>query len=346
MKYKTKRLRRFLVTTVTATVISILSAAASPTATDRHLGYTGTPVMLKPKPILYDTNSVAPLNNQLRIASYNIENFQDGVNDGARTTEIAAKQAQIAAVIIERMNPDIIVLEEIENGKVLKLLNKNFSNPYPLVYLCKFGYGKGFKHHMALMSRVELEDVTVIDFGGLEGKTRPTRGVVRVTVDLGANHKLLLYGVHLKSNWGKRHLNIAKRRAGLQILRDNADKTIAKTPGVFWEIIVLGDMNTDPDSANFKDDNCLLPLKGWVDLWRGEPLEERITIPTRVGIPSMEFPPATFDRLFINNQLTNSPWTASAPGRIPEGVSHDAHIKPGEGSHASDHYPVFLDITR
>ncbi len=47
-------------------------------------------------------------------------------------------------------------------------------------------------------------------------------------------------------------------------------------------------------------DPSLKPLSDWKDLWRGRPLAERTTLPTRYGDPKLEFPPACFDRLFAS----------------------------------------------
>jgi hypothetical protein len=103
----------------------------------------------------------------------------------------------------------------------------------------------------------------------------------------------------------------------------------------------------DPDQEQFATDPSFSSLSGWVDLWRGRPVEERITLPTRVGDPTLLFPPATFDRFFVSASLQEPPWVAGRPYVLQQGVDTNNVLSlPGENGHVSDHYPVYLDIVR
>ena len=83
-----------------------------------------------------------------------------------------------------------------------------------------------------------------------------------------------------------------------------------------------------------------------MDLWAGRPLEERITIPARRGDPDLEFPSACFDRMIVSPALTRAPWKVGKIEVLPRGVdTENVFSRVGENEiHASDHYPVYVDI--
>ena len=158
---------------------------------------------------------------------------------------------------------------------------------------------------------------------------------------------MLVYVVHLKSNWGVRKRNIAQRHHAMQLMRKDADYIVGRYPKYQWEIVVLGDMNVDPAAEQFADDPSLDPVKDWIDLWKGVPLAERITIPTRHGDRTREYDSATFDRIIGSNALAEKPWKAGTPVSIQLGVNtKNVFASPGEDDHVSDHYPVYVDIVR
>ncbi len=325
-----------------------LMAAPSLFAAD-FFTYTGTPVHEGPQFTLVTTNEFLTPGARVRIGSYNIENFTDGIDDEpTRTPDVAARHAKMASALLDRMDADILVVQEIENGKMLGLLNDDLAKPYAIGYLTQYGAGTKDvgKMNEGVLSRFKIESPTELDFGPLTGPGRPTRGLFRFEVDMGEQHRLLIYVMHLKSNFGNMPRNIAQRKAALQILRDDAENIRASDTNITWEIIALGDTNVDPDLPQFARDPSLNPLKGWVDLWRNVPAEDRVTIPTRHGDPSLEFDPAAFDRFFVSPELTNSPWTAGLPVSIKEGCSPDVAVLPGQGDHISDHYPVYLDLAK
>jgi endonuclease/exonuclease/phosphatase family metal-dependent hydrolase len=331
-----------------AACVGAAALAVTGARAETFFTYTGEPLIETPQVIRAETAGAVA--ERLRVASYNIEHFTDAIGDGAeRTAERLARQAAGAARLVEEMNPDVLVIQEIENGASLTALNQALKQPYPVAHITKFGVdgGDDQKMNLALLARVPVQDAREIDFAPLTGPGRPTRGLLRFTVDLGDGHRLVVYVLHLKSNFGNRDRNIAQRVATLKILRADADALVEAQPEVKWEMLALGDTNVDPESPQFAGDASFRPLKGWIDVWRGRPPEERVTIPTRHGVPEMEFPPATFDRFFVSPGLTNAPWSAMPAVALPKGCdTSDATTRPGEDSHVSDHYPVYIDLAR
>jgi endonuclease/exonuclease/phosphatase family metal-dependent hydrolase len=293
---------------------------------------------------------------RLRVATYNLENFTDGRNDGPeRTPAVFMTHARDAAAIIAEANPDILMLEEIENGRTLEYLNDQLTNSYPYIYISKLRQtsGETEKLNLALFSRLRPNRVRQLGFYNLGGKGRPARGSLAAEFDLGDGSNLLVYGIHLKSNFGEMPRNQAQRGIALCHIAADAISEKLQNDRYPTSIVILGDTNVDPDCPAFADDPSLEPLAGsYVDLWRGRPIEERITIPTRqageTGDPLLVFPPAAFDRVFVSHNLAaNGPWKALPPQTLQKGTDTNNNLtQPGFNGHVSDHHLTYVDLDR
>lgn len=316
---------------------------------DRPLPFYGRPLIQQPCTVRREPCDTIQAADRIRIATYNLQDFTDGVDDGTdRTTERAEHHARLAALIIAEMDPDVLVLQEIENANALSLLLEKLHYSYPLAYLTDFGEQGGRPLNIAVVSRIPLADLRELDFAGLSGPGRPPRGVLSFTLELDPGRRLLVYAVHLKSNFGDPWKNRSKRYHALRLIRRDACRFVRRHPQYAWETMLLGDMNVDPELPQFARDCSLRPVHDWIDLWRGVPPGERVTLPTRHGDPEMEFPPAAFDRFIVSPQLVRSPWTAAVPHVLRRGVDTGNVFAAGGDNdiHVSDHYPVFLDLHR
>ncbi len=293
----------------------------------------------------------------IRVATYNLEHFTDARNDGPeRTPELYIAQAEGAAEIIQEADPDVLLLQEIENGRTLEFLNAQFDTPYPYVYVTHLLRSSGDKEklNLGMLSRLPPSDVRQLGFYQLDRAGRPSRGSLAAEFRLGNDSRLLVYGVHLKSNYGEAPRNRAKRARALCQIADDAVARQYRNDPDLTSVVILGDTNVDPDTPAFADDPSLQPLGGgYVDLWRGRPIEERTTIPTReageTGDPMMVFPPSAFDRVFVSRNLTagKSQWQAQPPQTIQKGVNTSNNLaQPGTDGHVTDHHLVFVDLKR
>ncbi|NCC52899.1 MAG: endonuclease/exonuclease/phosphatase family protein [Spartobacteria bacterium] len=311
-------------------------------------------VPLREKPVWFTRDDVAssPVSNRLRVCTYNIQHLTDGYFDGFhRSPGRARRQACGAAELIAEINPDILVIQEIENVRILKRLNDCLDVPFAAGCITRFysPHRRGRKQNIALLTRVPVKRVRELEFGLMDVPNRPPRGMLRFVVDLDAARRLLVYAVHLKSNMGEAEINIARRKSALVWLQQDAARMIKTEPDAQWEVMIAGDMNVDPDGAGFEADDSLAPVAEWVDLWRGVPLPERTTIPTRYGNTNSIYPPAAFDRFIVSPEMTSAPWTVGAPVSIQRGVNTtDVYMRTGTKNveHYSDHYPVYLDVVR
>ena len=290
---------------------------------------------------------------RIRIATYNLENFTDGRNDEPeRTPAIFVAHARDAAAIIAEADPDILMLEEVENGRVLEFLNDQITNAYPYVFISKLHQSSGAREklNLAMFSRLSPIRVRQLDFHNLAGAGRPPRGSLCAEFDLGDGSDLLVYGIHLKSNFGEAPRNQAQRAIALHhIAADVVAETFENNPRP-TSVVILGDTNVDPDTPEFAADPSLEPLAGsFADLWRGRPIEERNTIPTRqAGDTNLVFPPSAFDRVFVSRNLTSSgPWKALPPQTLQKGTDTNNNLTPpGVNGHVSDHHLAYVDLVR
>lgn len=335
----------YAVLLITGGLLLWLLAQPKPGVRIRHL-----------KPVLApDAPPASVMPSRLRVATYNIEHFTDARDDGPeRTPAQFIAQAQGAAAIIAEANPDILMLQEVENARVLIYLNEQLPQPYPYIYVTDLRRSSGARDslNLALLSRLRPWQVRQLGFQALSGSASPTRGTLAATFPLADGTALMTYNIHLKSNYGDAPRNQAQRGVALHLLgADVVTQTFRNTPRPTFTL-VLGDTNVDPDTPQFADDPSLAPLAGgFVDLWRGRPIEERTTIPSRAagetGDPLLVFPPSAFDRVFASkNFLQDGPWRIGPPAVLQKGTAtHDNSIKPGTDGHMSDHYLVYVDLT-
>ncbi len=296
--------------------------------------------------------------DRIRLATYNLENFTDGRGDGPdRTPDVFMAHARDAAAIIAEADPDILVLQEVENARTLEYLNDLLPRPYGWIYVTRLRHSSGEREKLnfALLSRLRPHHVRQLAFHNLANLGRPARGSLSAEFDLGPGFRLLVYGIHLKSNFGEAPRNQAQRGIALHhVAADVIAETYANAlSSNVTAAVVLGDTNVDPDSPAFAADPSLEPLAGaFADLWRGRPIEERTTIPTRLagatGDPLLVFPPAAFDRVFASkNLVAPGPWRIMPPQTIPKGTDTGNNLtQPGDNGHVSDHYLVYADLER
>lgn len=322
---------------------------ALPAAAELFLSVEGRPEITPAIQALEEPDRYETPGDQIRICSYNIQDFWEGVEDSHRSWEHAWRQARVAGEIIDEINADVLVLQEFESKKMVRVLNDKLKRPYAVGYITSFGSGRGRmnKLNLAVLSRFPLRNVTELDFASMNGPGRPTRGLMRFELELGDDFLLLVYNVHLKANWGDQQRNISQRHHALTVLREDWARWEETVPGELkWEMMVAGDFNVDPEHPSFEGDPSLHPLDVLVDLWAGRPLEERITVPTRYGVPALEFPPVAFDRFYVTQGLTDGPWVIGRPDVLSKGVNiEDVRVIAGEDdTTASDHYPVYVDL--
>lgn len=312
--------------------------------------------ILRLKPVhAPEASPTAATPSSIRVATYNIEHFTDARDDGPdRTPEQFIAQAQGAAAIIAEANPDILLVQEVENARVLIYLNEQLPHPYDYIYVTDLRRSSGPRDslNLGLLSRLRPRQVRQLGFHDLPGSASPARGSLAATFFLADGSSLMTYNIHLKSNFGDAARNQTQRGVALHLIGADAVTETYRNQPRPTSTLVLGDTNVDPDTPQFADDPSLDPLiGGFADLWRGRPIEERTTIPTReageTGDPLMVFPPSAFDRVFASkNLIQDGPWRVAGPTVIQKGTAtHNNMVQPGTEGHVTDHFLVYVDLT-
>lgn len=283
----------------------------------------------------------------IRLVTYNIEWFPAG----QRPTSKAHVQRHIESVaaLLQKIEPDIVATQETRNLGALVALNNRMNRFFGFLASSHFREHNTVpvdddlvQQEAGLMSRLPWLFCEEIDFGAIP-RNAPTRGWLVAGFNV-RGLTFTLYNGHKKSNFGatdagERQRNFNNRlTAMLELRRDWARRGLDPRTD---RIIVVGDMNTDLFSDEFKDDHSLRALLSWGfrHTWEGVPPEQRITFPGKDG---ETFPGSTLDYIFLSNA-----WGPEIPRAraVAEGVSRQRGVFAGDQPGiASDHFPVVLDL--
>lgn len=198
--------------------------------------------------------SLNALATELKLASYNVENLFDGIEQGDEYNDFKsgkwneasyAKKLIQTASVIKFINADIIALQEIENESVMKdLAEKTGYKYYYFATTVRAPVGLG------VLSRLPYKKAVGYTVNG-----HKTRRIVKVDYELdGASFSV--YNVHFPAYAKGRGKERAKASAN----------TLKKALGGVSNAIVLGDFNSPYGSGFILSD--FIKCRGYVDLWR------------------------------------------------------------------------------
>lgn len=191
--------------------------------------------------------------NQLKIASYNVENFFDLQNNGSEYDEFIPNsksqwnqrnfniKLNNLLKVINDIDADIIALQEIENKELIKLLSKK---------LPKYKYNSFVKYNdsavgLGVLSKVEIKNTRHID---IKFTTRTFRPILETTF-IYENVEFKIFNNHWPSkSFGESYR--VKYAKGLQDRLVKMEKD--------YDYILLGDFNSNYDEyKTFKNSQTL-----------------------------------------------------------------------------------------
>lgn len=291
------------------------------------------------RPILAALLLAAPVFAQqpaqpLKVVFWNVEWFPGG-HPNATQAEADA-QAALVQPIIEKLNPDIIGLEEVRDWSGAELALQKLPG-VPVQVSSDFVGDDGSKTTQQVVIASRLPSIGGWWEQWQAGKTiTPKRGFSFAAFQPAPGQVLLVYCIHLKSNRGNQDKavadeNIAMREESAnQLLSHVAAMEKAYAPLGRVSTIIGGDFNTSLDDPKFRTEKTLWSLEraGFVSGWQNVPFANRVTLPTK---PSTNpkyppFPDACFDHVFVKGAKVLSA-TVDTPDPNP-----------------SDHRPVVLMI--
>jgi endonuclease/exonuclease/phosphatase family metal-dependent hydrolase len=260
---------------------------------------------------------------RIRITTWNLEWFPNGSPRDA-PPEGQAQRIEAAADLLKKLDPDILLLQEMRDYDACFRLGEAIQPGAYTVAVCS-GF-KGAQQQEAIVAKIPAQAAWSESWKSTEG-IDPPRGFAFAWFKIG-NTDIGVYSLHLKSNrimFGNKEIetakNIRKREISIQQLLAHIHDVIATVIPSIKGFIIGGDFNTNHDQAMFAAEKTLdtLTNASYRSVFEGVSLSERITHPGSHG-----YPDATFDYLFGKNV------------RIEKPVITQTNV--------SDHWPVTCDV--
>lgn len=237
---------------------------------------------------------------QIRVATWNLTWFPSGSPDPA-TPEQEEKTLQAAAGALNGLQPDVIVLQEVRDGRACEQLARRLGPGSYQVNICSaFKDGGGpaaTRRQLAILSRYPALAAWAEEWQP-EGWIRPPNGFAFAALQ-SPGAALGVFAVHLKNNVGtgerETQLNILKRELCAGQLLRQMETLDQRLPRRLDALVVAGNFNTDLDQARFVSEGTLRGLleAGFNHGFDGVPLADRITV-----LGQGRYTDATFDYIF------------------------------------------------
>jgi endonuclease/exonuclease/phosphatase family metal-dependent hydrolase len=224
---------------------------------------------------------------KIRITTWNLEWFPNGPAREA-TPEKQAQRIQAAADVLKKLNPDILLLQEVRDYDACARLGDAILPGAYTVGICSAF--KGGKQQEAIVAKIPAQAAWSESWKSMEG-IDPPRGFAFAWFKIG-NADIGIYSLHLKSNLvthGNAEIetaqNIRKREVSIQQLLAHIHDVIGTVIPSINGFDCCGDFNTNHDQAMFAAENTLetLTSAAYKSVFEGIPLTQRITHPAVTG---------------------------------------------------------------
>lgn len=293
------------------------------------LAFTSTPILAK-----------------LRVATYNIRNFDYDVRSNTPTNKTHLVN------IITEMNPDIMAVQEINEKEEFEFMIKTFFKGQYKTALsdCGGAHGQklGFIYNSQKFKLIKFkEDLRTVNVNGQDTNpqtlchqgSRPL--AIAEFKNIKTNKKIIAISVHLKS--GGRTSNIEKRFKQIDVLGDVANDFIEYG---FKNVIIMGDFNSTEyinKGPNYKRFRSSVQHMNMVD----STSELACTSYWWGGAQDQKQYPSTLDHILVSNELMKNKThktyqyghckklSCQVTSELEMGISFDE---------VSDHCPIITEI--
>jgi endonuclease/exonuclease/phosphatase family metal-dependent hydrolase len=226
----------------------------------------------------------------IKITSWNLQWFP-----GKRPADVPLEEQELhitaVASVLNRLDPDIVCVQEIKNPKALdKLITEALPN-HSVQIVSNF---RGTQE-VAILSRHTADTAFMEEF--VKAEATPPRGFAYAAFRFG-DQMVAVYTVHLKSNWGGVDETAPKREESARQLVTHAAEMTAlyEKQGTPLTIILSGDFNYDPGREDWNDDQTFRILREAGFVWTGQKLPRDETI---TWISNGRYPDAAFDHILV-----------------------------------------------
>jgi endonuclease/exonuclease/phosphatase family metal-dependent hydrolase len=201
-------------------------------------------------------NALRPAPDEYSVMSYNLQHYslEDRDGDGQRNDPKPLAERQVIAEIIDRADPDILIVQEIGRPTIFEEFRTALEQTgieYPHVEYLRHGR---YENNMALLSRLPIvarNSHTNDSYSIGEVVLRVARGIINVDIDIGNGHRLKVMAAHLKSKAYHPLGQTEMRRNEARILRQHIAAALKQDPEC--RLLVAGDLNDHPISAALRD---------------------------------------------------------------------------------------------
>ncbi len=306
----------------------------------------------------------APLekpDHTIRIATYNIENYFDDVDDPKLSGEwddldltTASDRLEEIAKIIRTTDADIIALQEVESLDALTRFRDRYLPNMGYEYIASedVGYYRGVE--CSILSRYEITNVEVRSGINLDGVERAgpgwsdvpmdkrrgltiQRSPIRVDIRISDTYELTVFSLHHKASGRARY----HREAEAIVINQWIDEIEAEDSS--RNIIVMGDFNAAPWDKSLR----LYLENGFADTlshriiphWNNADQTEANLFKTHSSgrvIDYVLMNSAAFQEFAVGSAHVYAPYTPPSSWNWRE--------DPFPAGYASDHYPVIVDL--
>ena len=280
----------------------------------------------------------------VRLASYNMLNLFDHVDDPALSGEneditqaTPAERCTALAEAIRRLDADILVLQEIESREALAWFRDTYLKGMGYDHLESFDaeYARGVEQ--SVLSRFPLKDARLLDKPSGDG-FRYQRIPIRATAVLPGGYELMVIGIHHKA--GGDAFNEQREAEAARIIA-TVKSELSANPA--RNLAVVGDFNATAtkEARRMYDRAGLLNSYDWRPWIEGKVTSEQI----RDRFITHESGRA-IDFILVSDSLANElvPDSFFVLSTLHPGDAYNWRTDKAPAGHASDHYPVAVDL--
>lgn len=287
----------------------------------------------------------------VRVASYNVKNlFMDrDITPGSRTRPKSERSLDALAESIERMNADVVALQELSSQETLEkdlLSRRDLAEKYPHVAWTEGNDQRGIR--VGIISKYPFTAVvnhadTEFPLSDGSGTMKFSRDLLRVDINTDADPEadLSVYTTHFKSrrpaDAGETPSDVKRLSEGVAV-REIVQREMKEFPNRMF--VVTGDMNDGPNDPPVQ---AILNGSGpdaekWVDSLDHLSGEARNTWPANPN--DKRFDAVQFDHIIFPERF-NDQVTRHEPLRFEQSIDSDTRWV---SSAASDHLPIIADL--
>ncbi len=209
---------------------------------------------------------------RLRVGTWNLlnlfDNYDNPLKPDERTAPKSVADLRAMAQVIDRMNVDVLGVEEVENRSVLERLNRHLKRPFLHIELMEGNDFRGID--VGVMSRLPIVRSMSHRLRPLAQEHRFSRDFPVFRIRLSKTETFDLGVVHLKSKRGKKARSDGWRKAEADEIARIA-KNRSKDVGNLG-LVVVGDFNDYKKSAPLAN-----LMAGMIDHTLSIPEKERFT---------------------------------------------------------------------